>query len=100
MTRPTDHPSGHEDGSLEKRFKLREGCVKKPLFREVSVEEIVQPAGRASKRFVNPLDRKNLLYVLAAVIVAMVILVLLEMKQIRDAAAEKEQQTNTTVQSN
>jgi hypothetical protein len=46
------------------------------------------------------MDRKNLFYVLAAVIVALVILVLLEMKQIRDAAAEKEQQTNTTVQSN
>lgn len=94
MTKPSDRPHEKGDSSDAKRFKLREGAVTKPTFREVPAHPVTHP-----KRIKNPQDRKNFILGLVAVIFVLVILVLLEFKQLRDAAAEKESPAQVPEQS-
>jgi hypothetical protein len=93
MSRPTDRveQADPEDDPEE--------IPKIPLvhtgFRELDSEHLEKSRSKGSHRTRNPLDRKNLIYVVFAIFIVIVISVLLELKQIRDASLEPEHPTPT-----
>lgn len=95
MNKPTDHFLEKEQAVGIKRFKLRNHILENPGFRSEIEQSAVVKKNPLNARFRNTQDRFNIILGVIALIVALIILCLLEIKQVHDAAAEKHQQEAT-----
>ena len=91
MARPTDQSDGEEnptDSLGGNRPALRKVPMIDPGFREETESSVLRPRILGMKKPANPSDRRNLKFLGLAFLVAVVIFVVLEYKQFREAARE------------
>lgn len=89
MARPSDQIPGADDSpgvSGEKDPVIRKVGMIDPGFREELETSVLRPRILGLKPPVHPKDRRNMKFLLIAIVVAVVIFGILEYKQFRDAA--------------
>jgi hypothetical protein len=92
MAKPTDQNSSGVEPSNPEVQKIRKVQMLNPGFREEVEVSVVRPRILGVKIPSNPHDRRNLKLSLFAFLVALVIFVILESKQIYEAAREGKHQ--------
>lgn len=102
MARPSDQREEGElttDPSSELRGTAKKVGMIDPGFRESQEESILQPRILGLKKPSNPHDRRNLIYLGVAFVVALVIFAILEFKDIYAAAREAKHAAKEMIQS-
>ncbi len=99
MTKSSEHSPDSENSSGEAILNIPKspGVVINHGFRD---DPSLNSDGKQRKFFANSQDRKNFLYIFLALVIFLVIFILLECKQAKDAKLEKESAPPVPAQTN
>lgn len=99
MTKSSEHSPNSENSSGEAMLNIPKspGVMINPGFKD---DPFLNSDGKQRKFFANSQDRKNFLYIFLALVIFLVIFILLEFKQAKDAKLEKESTPPVPAQTN
>jgi hypothetical protein len=96
---PTDNQPDRPEQSRGEA-PVRKVTMLDPGFRESPEESVLRPRILGIKPPSHPKDRKNLFFLAIALLVALAIFILLEFKQIREAAREAKHSAKALIEGN
>lgn len=86
MAKPSDQFSDGPDSSIEEGVQLRKIAMLDCGFREELEPSVLRPRILGIKPLSHPKDRRNMKFVVLALIISALIIGILEYKQLREAA--------------
>ena len=98
MNKPTDRGDGIQEPSPIDSLKIRKVGMINPGFRDVDSSLLEQTQDTKQKGMVHFQDRRNVKFLLIALLVCFVVFFILEVKQYHDAAVEAGRSLPETMQ--